>query len=320
MLGRRLALITAAGLLAALVLSGCGRDGGTFVSINGEKISKDEFYNRLEKTPIPGSNVPIGQYVLDQMIDEKLIVQMAKEKKVEPTEAQIKRQLDRIKKDGKLSKLLNQRQITIEEYKKELYVRQAEINIVSKGVKIPDKDVKAFYDEKKSTLYTKPETVEIGAVVCKTEEKIKKADQQIKGGTEFSTVAMNLSDDEIAKRSGGKLGPVWRGRAGVPDILVDAAFKLKVGQCSEPFKVTTQDGPSWVIVKALDRKSEVVQPYNEVKDSIHEMLAFNEGQKRTDVTNLIAKRRESAKIDIKDKKYSIFSEKDKDKKSGDKKK
>lgn len=304
MIDRRLALLVVAGLLVAFVLSGCGK--GSFVSVNGEKISKEEFYKKLELAPVQGR--PAGLLVLDQMITEKLIDQIAEEKSVQPTEAQINAKIDYLKKDGALNQVLEQRGLTIDEFKKEIYSRQAMINIVTKGVKVTDKEINDRYSQVKDALYTKPETVEIAAVICTKKDAIEKADTQIKQGVDFGTVAMRLSEDKLSKQAQGKLGRVWKGQEGVPENLIEAAFELKVGDVSKPFLVAPKgQTPQWVIIKATDRKSKVVRTFKEVKDQIHEDIALAKGQKTTDLQILIQKKRDSATIVVNPERYKQFA-------------
>ncbi|MEN6371877.1 MAG: peptidyl-prolyl cis-trans isomerase [Armatimonadota bacterium] len=300
MIDRRLGLLVVAGLLVAFVLSGCGK--GSFVNVNGEKISKDEFYKRLELSSVQGR--PAGLLVMDQMITEKLVDQIAKEKGVLPTDAQINAKIEYLKKDGSLNQLLEQRGLTIDEFKKEIYPRQAMINIVTKGVKVSDKEVSDRYNQVKDLLYTKPETVDISAVICGKKANIDKADTQIKQGVDFGTVAMRLSEDKLSKQTQGKLGRVWKGQQGVPANLIDVAFKLKVGDVSKPFQVAPKgQAPQWVIVKATDHQPKVVRTLNEVKDQVREDIALAKGQTNTNLQELIQQKRDSSTIIVNPERY-----------------
>lgn len=302
---KRLILAIIAGLVLALVLTGCGR--GTFVTVNGEKVSKAEFYKRLESLPLGGR--PAGIIVLDQMINEKLFEQLAKERNVMPTDVQVENKLKLAKKEGSLTSVLQQRGITLDEYKKEIRTQQAFLNIVTKGVSVSDKEIKDFYDKSKDTLYTKPERTQIGAIICKSKDKIMKADAQLKARQDFSTVALNLSDDERSRREGGTLGWVWRGQKGVPENLIENAFALKIRSVSEPFEVKQGNEDQWVILKALDRKPKTILSFADVKDQIREGIAFSKGQRQTDVAALVEKTREKAKIKVNSERYRMLEKK-----------
>ena len=97
-----------------------------------------------------------------------------------PAEAQIEKKIAFEKKEGSLQDKLRQRGITLEDYKKELYAQQAFVNIVTKGIKVDDKEVKEFYAKAKDSLYTKPERTLISAVICNSKQQIDKAYSQLK--------------------------------------------------------------------------------------------------------------------------------------------
>lgn len=307
---RRLALLLVAGLLVTFALSGCGR--GSFVTINGEKITKDEFVKKLELAPVNGR--PAGLLVMDQMITEKLIDQIAKEQKVEPTEAQINAKIKYLQKDGALNQMLEQRGITIEEFKKELYAQQAVRNIITKGVKVEDKEVRNKYDSVRNTLFTKPENVEIAAVICSKKETIDKAYDQINQGVDFGTVAMRLSEDKLSKQTQGKLGKVWRGQQGVPENLIEIAFKLKVNEVSQPFQVKPKEqAPQWVIVKATEKIAKVVRSFDEVKEQLREEIALAKGQGINDIGKMVQEKRDASTIVVSPERYKQLGKVDKKK-------
>ena len=312
MRNRRLVLLLiVTGLLVAFVLSGCGKS--SFVTVNGEKITKEEFIKRLELTTINGS--PAGLLVMNQMITEKLILQIAKEQKVEPTEAQINAKVKLLQKDGSLSQILEQRGMTIEEIKKELYVQQAMVKIITKGIEVNDKEVRDQYDSRKDTVFTKPENVEIAAIICSKKDTIDKAYQQITQGVDFGTVALRLSENELTKQSQGRLGRVWRGQQGVPENIIETAFKLKVNEVSKPFQVKQEkEAPQWVIIKALEKKAKVVRTFDEVKDQLREEIALAKGRNVNDITEIIKKKREASTIVITPERYKQLSKIDKKKK------
>ncbi len=196
---------------------------------------------------------------------------------------------------------LNRQGVNLEVFKRKMRVQQALINVAIKGINIPEKDVKAYYDSvKNGPSITKAPMVLLGAVICNSEAKIKKADEQIKRGTEFATVSRRMSDIEALRGTGGTIGWISQNVTVAPEdkIISDNAFKLKVNQVCEPFKVNSKKGPAqWVILKALDRKPGHVIPYDEVKDQMREQLALNKS--KVNPIELLAKKRKSSVILVK---------------------
>lgn len=291
---KRLAPVAIAGLLAAMVLSGCGRSN--FITINGEKITKDQYYKRLEQSTINGQQA--GSLVLQQLVQEELILQLAKDKGVSPTDEQINKKIDLAKKEGNLGARLQQMGITIDDFKAQLKPRQAQINIITKGIKIPDADVKKFYDTNEKTLFTRPETVDPAVIVCNSKDRLDKVQAQLKKGTDFTSVAMKLSEDPTGQ-AGGRLGPLARNIPNVPPQLLDAAFKLKVNEVSEPVMIHPPGKiTKWVFIKLLDRKPARTTSFADAKDQIREQLALQKGSQQVNLMQLLEKKREKSKIEL----------------------
>lgn len=301
---KRLAIVAVVGAAVMFTLVGCGR--GNFATVGGDKITKDEFYKRLENLPVGGR--PAGMIVLNQMIDEHLWMQLAKKEGVPPTDDQVNQKFSDAKKAGNLAQQLAQNGMSEEDFKAVLRIQQAQFNVVTKGIKVSDAEIKAYYDKAVDTVYTTPERVKIAAIICKSKDAITKANAQIKNGTDFSAVVINLSEDPMSKqaRVPGELGWVWRGQKGVPDNLIGTAFSLKKGEISSPFQVVVNGKPAdWVIIQCKDHEQKKVRPLDEVKTQISQGLAYVHGQQSPEVAKKFAAIREEAKIKINSDKYHM---------------
>lgn len=290
--------------VSATLLTGCGRKG--LVSINGAKVSKDEFYARLEKVPVQTTSgtKPAGQYVIEQIIGEQLIQQYAKDQGVAPSETQIKKKLDFIKKESgsDLNKLLAQQGTTMEMLKTKITLEQSFINIASKGITISDAKVKDTYNKllaTKNSPFKTPDQVKISVIVTKSKPNVDKAYQMLGSGLEFATVAMDKNDDPNIKQRRGMIDWVSISDTRLPKPVIIAAFKLAVGSYSKPFFV--QD--SWVIVKSEQKKPATVKKYDDVKDMIKEKLAVQEGTANKDFAKKLEKYTNDAKITINASRY-----------------
>ncbi|MBV8601941.1 MAG: SurA N-terminal domain-containing protein, partial [Candidatus Eremiobacteraeota bacterium] len=82
--------VLAAALLSLLFgATGCG-SSSTIATVNGQKISTADYDKKLEASPA-------GKGVLTQMIQSDLIDQYAKENNINPTDAEINAEIDKIK-------------------------------------------------------------------------------------------------------------------------------------------------------------------------------------------------------------------------------
>ena len=290
-------------VLAVLVLffSGCGGCGkrATIVSINGDKVAEKEFYARLEAVPVqsPGGQTRAGRYVIQQIIEQKLILQLAEERGVAPTDEQITKRMQRLRnRTGKVRK--------DEQYKQDLRHRQAYINLVTKGIEIKDSDVKNAYDEALKadpSPFKRPEQVFISQIVTSTKEKIDRAYKLLSDGTDFGTVAMQLSDDAAGARSEGKRD--WISRDGQPKIFAEKAFSLGMGKYTKPFKVSEGDQVAWVIVRADKERPAKLWKYAEVKDEIRERMAELQGLRKGTLLRELEQFKRKADIQVKAERY-----------------
>jgi peptidyl-prolyl cis-trans isomerase C len=122
-----------------------------------------------------------------------------------------------------------------------------------------DAAVKATYDEE--VKKQKPET-EIHArhILVATEDEAKSALKRIMGGEEFEKVAKEVSKDPGSE--GGDLGWFTKDRM-VPEFA-DAAFKLDVGQMSDPVKSPF----GWHLIEILDKREKTPPTFDQVKDQV----------------------------------------------------
>lgn len=129
------------------------------------------------------------------------------------------------------------------------------------AVKVPDSDLRAFYDKYKKqlerpgravvTVVSVPRTIS-AADTAATRGRVVALRDEIVRGTSFEDVARRESADTISGRDGGSLGTGPRGRFVKP--FEDAAYALKVGEISEP--VLTQFG--YHLIKVDARKGDTL--------------------------------------------------------------
>ena len=164
----------------------------------------------------------------------------------------------------------------MEDLKKQLTVQQALVNVVSKGVVIPEADVKNAYDQAlaaENSPFKRPEQVFVSVIINSNKSAVDKAYKLISNGTDFGTVAMQTSDIPVVKQNQGKIGWCSRADAALGDKAKETIFSLEVGKYSKPIK----DGGKWVVFKAERKRPPRVQGYKDVKDMIREQMAVAKG-------------------------------------------
>ncbi|MHB0998782.1 MAG: peptidyl-prolyl cis-trans isomerase [Armatimonadota bacterium] len=298
--------VAAATVLSTLVV-GCGKD--SVATVDGVKISKQEYYERLEQQPagvdqLTQKPMEAGAVVLKQMIDEKLLLRLAEKQKVSPTEEQVNERLAQIRKLPNFEARLKETGITIEQLKKDLLIQQAAFNIQVKGVKISDSKIKEYYDENKDTLFTDPESANVAAIFTKDKADSDKVVSLLKQGVDFATVAKQFSMDKKSAEQGGIIpSPIVR-EGGTPQILQDSILGTKEGEITKPIVLPGENG-GYAIFKVLKHNDRRVKPLKEVEFTIRESQMRELAAKKNlpSVGEQLEKFKGEAKYDIKIAKY-----------------
>jgi peptidyl-prolyl cis-trans isomerase C len=148
---------------------------------------------------------------------------------------------------------------------------------------VSEEAMRKLYEESVSKL-TPEEEVRARHILVDSEDKAKEVIVKLKAGGDFAALAKEFSKDPGAAE-GGDLGYFTKDQ--MVAEFADAAFKMKVGDISDPVK--SQFG--WHVIKLEDRRKKPVPPFEQVKDQIEQFLV------RKAQSDLVLKLRESAKIE-----------------------
>ncbi|MBV9701156.1 MAG: peptidylprolyl isomerase [Methylobacteriaceae bacterium] len=258
------ALALAAALAgAALVGSMCQPAAAKVLAkVDGVEITDDDVKIALEDI---GPTMPQMQpaereaYVLNYLIDSKLVAREAEKQKLGDA-------------PGFASHLA---------YFRDKILMESLLGGIAKTAATDDVLKKTYDDAAKAQ---KPqEEIHARHILVPTEDEAKAALKRIQAGEDFAKVATELSKDPGSE--GGDLGYFTKDRM-VPEFA-EAAFKLKVGEVSEPVK--TQFG--WHIIKVEDRRMKPFPTFEQVHDQVVRYVV----QKAQ--AELITKLRADAKIE-----------------------
>ncbi len=198
-------------------------------------------------------------YILDYLIDGQLVAQKATADKLDQAP-------DFPKKVA---------------YYREKLLMEALLSKVAKSA-TTDAAMKQVYEE--AAKAQKPqEEIHARHILVGTKEEAEAALKRVKAGEDFAKVAKEVSKDPGSE--GGDLGWFTKDRM-IPEFA-EAAFKLQVGQVSDPVK--TQFG--WHIIKLEGRRQTSFPPFEQVKDQVARYVV----QKAQ--ADLIAELRKTAKIE-----------------------
>lgn len=100
--------------------------------------------------------------------------------------------------------------------------------------------------------------VKLQHILKKDEGQANELKDKARAGEDFGELAKNNSEDLKSKDAGGELGWVWRDSGLFPEFA-DAAFKLKVGEISDPVKTDL----GFHVIKVEERKGYIDKGYSD---------------------------------------------------------
>ncbi|HWI53877.1 MAG TPA: peptidylprolyl isomerase [Symbiobacteriaceae bacterium] len=269
--------------MLGVVLAGCGQpklSADTLAVVNGRTITKDDLSTRLKifelffKQPMDAQESK--KQVLDQMVRDRLVRDAAGQANVTVTDEQVENEMARffgaldrqyVTRD-EVNKQLEKLGLTndqIAAFLKEFLIGQRMVEAKKAEVQVTEEELRAYYAEKKETLYNYKEDVTRAAhvlVPLDQEAKAKEIAAKAKAGGDFAELARLYSVDPASAALGGDLG--YFTRAGMVKEFADAAFGIDPGRTSDP--VQTQFG--WHIILVLDKQGPGLLPFEKAHDDV----------------------------------------------------
>lgn len=120
-------------------------------------------------------------------------------------------------------------------------------------------------------------------------QKIEDIRKKAVNGEDFASLARTYSED-VTAQNGGDLGYIRSGQIMKP--LEDALFALKPNEVSKVVETKT----GYHLFKAIDRKPETTQSFEEVKDRLRALLKQKKG--RQEANALVGRLRRTATVEI----------------------
>ena len=270
-------------LLAAILLFGSpGAEGASkkndpsmkdmeqvVIEVNGKKITLGEIETRLRQLA-PAVRIRIRknkERFLEGLVQGELLYQEAIRQKIDES-ARIQKRVERLK-----------RRLVIEEFLR----RDAETASAS------EQQLRDFFLANKER-FRRREAVTLAHIVLKTEQEAWDAVAELRKGTPFAQVARQRSIFEGTRDAGGMMGTAERGA--LDKAIEDVAFKLPIGQPSDPIRTSA----GWQVIRVLERVGAADAKYEDVKDDVK--LVYSEIKRNERYEALLRRLREGAKVKV----------------------
>lgn len=209
----------------------------------------------------------LQKQILDQLILERLQLQMGERYGIEVSDKDLEDAIGRIISNNQitleqLEQDLAQEGVSMEEFRQQIYtelsVNQVQQAIVNNRIQLNEQDIDSFLASTDGKFATSPEyrlghiliAVPGGAdseTVDQAQAKAQDIYSQLAEGADFSQTAITHSNDQNALQ-GGELG--WRKLEQLPELFSGPVSELDVGEVAEPVR----SGAGFHILKVLETR------------------------------------------------------------------
>lgn len=260
---RKLTALVAIVLIFGALAGACSSSGDEEVvaMVNDEKITKGEFYDYLVEQN--------GEEVLEALILEKMLEMEVKANNIEITEKEIDAEYAKMAEAyGGVEGLKNTLQMygyTEDSIRKNLRLNLSIEKLMEPLITVSDEEIASYFAENKED-FDVSEQVKASHILVATIEEADEVLSKLNSGESFEDLAKEFSLDTSNAGNGGDLG--YFGKGVMVQPFEDVAFRLAVGEVSEPIETTF----GYHIIKIFDKKAAEKATLEGAKETIIEVL------------------------------------------------
>jgi hypothetical protein len=289
---KRAAFVVIGLLVVVIAVAGCGTKvpgvPDPVAKVNGKAIPASTYLEQASRR--------FGQDLLRNMIEQSIVLQWAEEEKVPPTDEQINRQIDALKRDGAYDeqvKVLGEAGL-----KQEIAAMQARVNLARKDIEISKSDLQQTYDTMKQR-YVHPPRKQVALIISSKQSDMKEAAKKAKSGEDFDKVAAEYSGQQYASFRGPMKFWLEENQPGMPPELAKATKETKLGEIGGPVKLAAPSGPTqYVVLKVIQEQPRMNKALKDVKAEVEDAALFQKSQSDPGFIEKLNERMKNAKIEV----------------------
>ncbi|MBD1383191.1 peptidyl-prolyl cis-trans isomerase [Metabacillus arenae] len=242
--------------------AGSGHGGEEIASIGSEKITRSEWLAELENR--------YGKETLEEMINTKVVEELAAKHKISVSDKVIDRELKMFK--AMYNSFDNQKFENEEKWRDQIRYSILLEELLTRDVVVQEEEVRKFY-ENNQELYQIEDTYHLSHIAVKSEEEAKNVLKELAGGSSFEAIAAERSIDEFSASEGGDLGFVSAADEYLPSEYIEHAKILEENMWSkDPIK--TDAGYAILLVQEKIKGKQF--GFDEVKQQIKRQIALEQ--------------------------------------------
>src|SRR5215471_13826357 len=251
--------------MAASCSSESKASGDVAARVNGKEITTAELEKQFqartstEQPPSQEEAQDLKLQLLNQMINDRILLEMASQAGLTATDAEVEVKLNELKSQGteeQFQQMLKQQKMSLDdlkaEYRKQITLDKLVNKEITSKISVSEAEIKSFYEKNKDS-FNLPEGFRVAHILvdpvptpevnntqkndAKTPEEARQKAarllREIQTGQDFATVARGYSEDPSTAPLGGDMNfqPI-ENIANIDPNLAAAVKKLKVGETS----------------------------------------------------------------------------------------
>jgi foldase protein PrsA len=233
--------------------------GESVATIGNDSISRQEWLNELE--------AKYGETTLRELVDQKVVQQMAKKYDISIKEEEINREMTVLKTTSYGLEQSNSEEKLRQQIKHNILLEE----ILTKDAIVPEEEMEKYFQKNKN-LYEIPTSYQVSQIIVKTKSDADQTINELKQGSSFSVLAMERSIEEFSAIQGGNIGYVNEDDDRISSDSMASIKKLKRGSWTQPIKV--KDG--YALFLLHDQIPAKKYSYKEVKNQIRRQIALEQ--------------------------------------------
>ncbi|MGK9269119.1 peptidyl-prolyl cis-trans isomerase [Bacillus inaquosorum] len=248
--------------------AGASPSGESIATIGGKSVTREEWLKEMEDQ--------YGKSTLEDMINVRVVEQLAKKNDIKVSKSEIDREFLLIKAVN--NSFYEDEHTTEKEWKDQIRYNILLEELLTRDIDISNSEMKSFYNKNKE-LYQFDDSYRIRHIVVKDEEEAREVLKELEGGSSFEAVAAERSTDRYTSPYGGDLGFVTEASDKIPSAYIEEAKTLNEDEWSEePIKVSN----GYAVIQLKEKLKARTFSYAEVKDQIRRQIAMDQlGDKAT---------------------------------------
>lgn len=236
--------------------------------VGGEEISKDDYKDEISfYSAMLASQQQLKSSVVQMMIQDKLISNDLEKNNIKIDEKEANdnflQYIQNYGGEDQFDKMLEDYNMSSDKFKETVQkdlMYQKHREWFDENNEITDEEINDYFEEHKDEL----EQVDASHILVEDEETAKEVKQKLDDGEDFSELAKEYSIDTANADNGGELG--FFTKSTMAEEFSDAAFKLKVGEISDPVKTSY----GYHIIKVNEKKDTADKLKDEITKNLNE--------------------------------------------------